>query len=245
MPEPDPMEPEDEPGADVSPVTLRILERTDTLAHIVVAIFFLLMAITVLIDTGIVFVRQMPLIYQSMTGKPAASSHPAVAKVEPKSTEPAAETHKPGETPAESHKAESEAAGAQHGKEADSGDEVLAHREADPFTKSSLELLRTIITYLQTRNTQAIMKEFIVVGIISSVRKILLVGAESSMAHTTGMEFIHESLGTVITIGGILMLIFGLIVLRRAYGVPALSLKAVLIGEGEEEKSARNGNPSE
>src|SRR5947209_14813411 len=80
MPETDPFEPENEPGADVSPVTLRVLERTDTLAHIVVAIFFLLMAITVLFDTGVVFVKQFPLIYQSMVGKPEPSQPAATAE---------------------------------------------------------------------------------------------------------------------------------------------------------------------
>ncbi len=85
------------------------------------------------------------------------------------------------------------------------------------FVVIVLELLKTIITYLQTRDIYAIMKEFLVVGIISSVRKILLVGAESSLSGEKGMEFIKEASGTVISIIGIVLLIYGLVLLQRTH----------------------------
>lgn len=80
-----------------------------------------------------------------------------------------------------------------------------------------LELLSTILTYIHARNLEATIKDFLIVGVISSVRKILLIGAESSIAKEkgNGMEFIHESIGTVITIIGILLLIVGLLLLDR------------------------------
>ena len=65
---------------------------------------------------------------------------------------------------------------------------------------------------------QAIMTDFLVVGVISSVRKILLVGAESSLGGEKGLDFIREAIGVVISIAGILLLIGGLVALRRFYG---------------------------
>lgn len=104
------------------------------------------------------------------------------------------------------------------------------------FAVIILELLRTIITYLQTRNTQAIMKEFLIVGIISSIRKILMVGAESSIIAKPGGPdgstqaehgkelaarlFVQESTGVVISVVAILLMIGGLIMLNRYYGAP-------------------------
>ena len=65
----------------------------------------------------------------------------------------------------------------------DLGPSLFLHRSLELlstllFVVIVLELLKTIITYIKTHNIQAIMKEFLVVGIISSIRKILLVGAE-------------------------------------------------------------------
>jgi uncharacterized membrane protein (DUF373 family) len=78
-----------------------------------------------------------------------------------------------------------------------------------------LELLSTILTYIQARNLEATIKDFLVVGLISSIRKILLVGAQSSLEKATGNEFLKEALGTVISIIGILLLIGGLLLLDR------------------------------
>jgi uncharacterized membrane protein (DUF373 family) len=78
-----------------------------------------------------------------------------------------------------------------------------------------LELLSTILTYIRARNLEATIKDFLIVGLISSVRKILLVGATSSITQEKGNsnEFINEAIGTVITIVGILLLIGGLLLL--------------------------------
>jgi uncharacterized membrane protein (DUF373 family) len=103
------------------------------------------------------------------------------------------------------------------------------------FAVIILELLRTIITYLQTHDILAIMQEFLVVGIISSVRKILLVGAEASLSGSSGMEFIQEAVGVLLNIGGIVLLILGLVMLRRVYGKKSTGTGKS--GEGSENKT--------
>lgn len=181
------------------------LEVIDNWMHIVVAIFFILMATTAVVHMAFTFVHQLPLV------APGSVTHMAA----PKGSAPPVVGALGATT-------QGERTNATLGTEAS-----LA--TADPFVASSLELLslilfvvillellRTIITYLQTHDTQAIMQEFLVVGIISCVRKILLVGAQSSLEGTKGMEFVQEATGVVIDIFGILLLIGGLIMLKRA-----------------------------
>ena len=176
---------------------VRWLERLDNLFHVIVAVLFILMAATVLIHTCVVFARQAPIIIPRQSAANTQKAEANAATSVPAIRSDGQETHQ---------------------------DEV------DPFLHNSLgilssilfvviilELLRTILTYLQTHNVQAIMQEFIVVGIISSVRKILLVGAESSLAGSKGNEFIQEATGTLVSILGILALILGLVMLQRAY----------------------------
>lgn len=179
-------------------LAIQWLERLDNLFHVIVAVLFILMAATVLIHTCVVFARQTPIIIPRQT-----ADNP-----------------------------QREAANEVRSVSATRSDGQETHQDAvDPFLHNSLEilssilfvviileLLRTILTYLKTHNVQAIMQEFIVVGIISSVRKILLVGAESSLAGSKGNEFIQEATGTLISILGILTLILGLVMLQRAYG---------------------------
>ena len=189
---------------------IQVLERLDNLFHVIVAVLFVLMAATVLIHTSVVFARQLPLII------------PRQPAIEP---------------PSESAPTK-EANSALAPKTAEEHPSVT---KVDPFLHNSLEilssilfvviileLLKTILTYLLTRNIQAIMQEFIVVGIISSVRKILLVGAESSLGGSKGIEFIQEATGTLLSIGGILALILGLILLQRAFGNKETDSKASL-----------------
>lgn len=83
-----------------------------------------------------------------------------------------------------------------------------------------LELLSTLLTYIKARKLEATIKDFMVVAIISSIRKILLVGAQSSTEHQTADAFIKEALGTLTTIGGILLLIGGFLLLT-VYRWPA------------------------
>jgi len=169
----------DEPGADATHRTLFMLERLDTIAHIVVGGFFLILSASVLVATAVMFVQQI---------------HVAITRV-------------PGD------KAPDFSFGCL---------EVLSNLL---FAVIILELLRTVITYLQTRDTQAIMKEFLIVGIISSIRKILMIGAESSIVGTESVPeaigantFVQESIGVVLSVVAILLMIGGLILLRRYYG---------------------------
>ena len=80
-----------------------------------------------------------------------------------------------------------------------------------------LELLSTILTYIQARRLESTIKDFLVVGLISCVRKILLTGAQSSITKPTPTEFVQESIGTLITIVGICLLIGALFLLDRRY----------------------------
>jgi uncharacterized membrane protein (DUF373 family) len=167
--------------------------------------------------------------------KPVA---PLASETSPNATKPSAPTPTPLTTPEAGSMAANTPASAKMplsetapGTSREKMEETHVQPPADPFVKNSLELLsnilfvvillellRTIITYLQTHDIQAIMQEFLVVGIISSVRKILLVGAEASLIGSKGMEFIQEASGVVIDILGILLLILGLVMLKRAFG---------------------------
>jgi uncharacterized membrane protein (DUF373 family) len=91
---------------------------------------------------------------------------------------------------------------------------------ADPFIASSveflsnilfavilLEVLHTTLIFLHDRSSRAIVRAFLVVAILSIVRKLLLVGAESSLTGEKGMPFIYGSLGILISIFGITLLV--------------------------------------
>lgn len=77
-----------------------------------------------------------------------------------------------------------------------------------------LELLSTLLAYIKSRSLEATIKDFLIVAIISSVRKILLVGAYSSIVQGSGDEFVKEAIGTILTIVGILLLVCGLLLLQ-------------------------------
>lgn len=82
------------------------------------------------------------------------------------------------------------------------------------FAVILLELLSTLLTYIKSKNLEATIKDFLIVGIISCVRKILLVGAHSSLEKLNLDDFQKEAIGTAVTIVGILLLIGGLILLE-------------------------------
>ena len=255
-----PQEAHGEPGG----ATVQLLERLDNWAHIVVAAFFILMATTVIVHMGFIFLRQLPLIMpaapaaetKSAAMPPAAAGEKTAAKSaqtesgheETKAAPNTAETAYPamaGTAPEGVTVTARDAAGKMltatttpartETKMEAKTEEARSESAPDPFVKNSLELLsnilfvvillellRTIITYLQTHDIQAIMQEFLVVGIISSVRKILLVGAEASLRQGASQtEFIQEAGGVVIDIIGILLLILGLVMLKRAFGSKA------------------------
>jgi uncharacterized membrane protein (DUF373 family) len=88
-----------------------------------------------------------------------------------------------------------------------------------------LELLSTILTYIKARNLEATIKDFLIVALISSIRKILLIGAHSSR-NGNADDFLKESFGTAISIISIVVLIGGLLLLdwrvrkAREVGLP-------------------------
>ena len=190
--------------AGVSAAVLNLLESLDNIAHVLVAVFFIILAGSVLVYTSLMLVRDMPLIVQ--TPRVAAAEHPVGPEHGPAST---ATTQSEPETSPNEHSSPPSAF--LHGS--------LELLSTLLFAVIVLELLKTIITYLKTHNIQAIMKEFLVVGIISSIRKILLVGAESSLASDATAAYVKEATGTVITIAGILLLIAGLVFLQWSENV--------------------------
>ena len=217
----------------------------DNWAHVVVAAFFILMAATVIIHMGFIFLRQLPLIVPPppADAQTAISAAPPSVRLPPITYTDPADMGKAKGKPVENATAENHLpsdraviaaarATTMQTPKAEEEHTTYSREPEDEFAKNSLkllsnilfvvillELLRTIITYLETHDIQAIMQEFLVVGIISSIRKILLVGAEASLKHdATQFEFIQEASGVVTNIIGILLLILGLVMLKRAFG---------------------------
>lgn len=221
-----------EPEREFAPPILKLLEQLDNLAHMVVAALFILMAATVLIHTVFMFSRQVKLIVptpevrqeiaavKSATDRPgdnhAAAPGTIPGKTDSGTTEP--HTGSPSNEPT-------------HNDEDQFNHVSLELLSTILFAVIILELLRTIITYLQTHDIQAIMQEFLVVGIISSVRKILLVGAEASLSGSSGDAFVKESTGVLLNIGGILLLIVGLVMLRGGFAKKGVGRRGPGIGE--------------
>lgn len=100
---------------------------------------------------------------------------------------------------------------------------------ADPFILGSveflsnilfavilLEVLHTTVTFLHDRSSRPVVRAFLVVAILSIVRKILLVGAESSLTGEMGLPFIYSSLGTLVSILSIVMLVGALVYMNRS-----------------------------
>jgi uncharacterized membrane protein (DUF373 family) len=103
------------------------------------------------------------------------------------------------------------------------GEKALTFLSSLLFGVVVLELLSTILTYIQARNLEATIKDFLVVALISSIRKILLVGAQSSLeTKSKPADFTMEATGTVVSIIGILLLIGGLLLLDRRAKAKAL-----------------------
>lgn len=105
---------------------------------------------------------------------------------------------------------------------------TAGNRPADVFILSSveflsnilfsvilLEVLHTTLTFLHDRSSRSVVRAFLVVAILSIVRKILLVGAESSLTGEMGLPFVYNAVGAFASIVGILLLIGGLIYINR------------------------------
>jgi hypothetical protein len=166
-----PVEPNKTPQSE--PPVLQFLEKGDGMAHILVAILLLFLALAVVLDSTLHFLGQFT-----------------------------------------------------RGTSGDSfAENGLTYLSGLLLGVIILELLSTILTYIRARNLEATIKDFLIVGLISSVRKILLVGAQSSIVTASGKDaggkgFLEESLGTVVSIVGILLLIGGLLMLDRRNKVP-------------------------
>ena len=83
------------------------------------------------------------------------------------------------------------------------------------FAVILLEVLHTTVIFLHDRSSRAIVRAFLVVAILSIVRKMLLVGAESSLTGEMGLPFVYSAAGTLISIVGILLLVGGLVLVSR------------------------------
>ena len=84
------------------------------------------------------------------------------------------------------------------------------------FAVILLEVLHTTVIFLHDRSSRPVVRAFLVVAILSIVRKILLVGAESSLTGEKGLPFIYSSIGTFISILSIILLVGGLVYMNRA-----------------------------
>jgi hypothetical protein len=83
------------------------------------------------------------------------------------------------------------------------------------FAVIILELLQSILTYVRSHSAQAVVRDFLIVALVSTVRKILLTGAHSSLKAQTSEEFVHESLGTLLSVIAIVMLVGALTLWQR------------------------------
>ena len=110
---------------------------------------------------------------------------------------------------------------------------IGGNHPADPFIFSSieflsnilfavilLEVLHTTVIFLYDRGSRAIVRAFLVVAILSIVRKLLLVGAESSLTGETGLPFVYSAVGILIGIIGILMLVCALVLINHVKESP-------------------------
>ena len=83
------------------------------------------------------------------------------------------------------------------------------------FAVILLEVLHTTLTYLHDRSSRSVVRAFLVVAVLSIVRKLLLVGAESSLTGEIGLPFVQSAAGTLISIVSILLLVACLVMVNR------------------------------
>ena len=81
------------------------------------------------------------------------------------------------------------------------------------FVVIVLEIFRTVLAHLQGGGFQ--LQPFLVIGIISSVRHILLIGAQS-LQSTARTEFDHSQIELAVNAGVALVLVIALVLARRA-----------------------------
>lgn len=82
------------------------------------------------------------------------------------------------------------------------------------FVVIILEVLRTILNYLQSRTIS--LEPFLIIGIISGIRKILLVSATTSLVSNIQVnEFNHSVVEESISVVSIVLLAISMVLLRR------------------------------
>jgi uncharacterized membrane protein (DUF373 family) len=81
------------------------------------------------------------------------------------------------------------------------------------FVVIVLEIFRTVLAHLQGGGFQ--LQPFLVIGIISSVRHILLIGAQS-LQSVASKEFDHSQIELAVNAGVALVLVIALVLARRA-----------------------------
>ena len=91
----------------------------------------------------------------------------------------------------------------------------LLHALAALFAVILLEVLHTTVIFLHGRSRRAIVRAFLVVAILSIVRKMLPAGAELSLTGEMGPPFVPVAAGILLLIGGILLLVGGLVLVTR------------------------------
>jgi uncharacterized membrane protein (DUF373 family) len=79
-----------------------------------------------------------------------------------------------------------------------------------------VEIIRTIMTFITTRTSSV--RPFLTVAIISSVRRILSVGAELSLKDLKGDDFNHAIIELVVEGGLILIVALALFLVSRREG---------------------------
>jgi uncharacterized membrane protein (DUF373 family) len=82
------------------------------------------------------------------------------------------------------------------------------------FVVIVLEIFRTVLAHLQGGGFQ--LQPFLVIGIISSVRHILLIGAQSLAGGSTAFE--HAEVELAVNAGVALVLVIALVLIRRSPG---------------------------
>lgn len=104
---------------------------------------------------------------------------------------------------------------------------------ADPFIDASieffssilfavilLEVFHTTLTFLKDRSFRPLVRAFLVVAVLSIVRKLLLVEAASAMTGEKGPPFLDNALGLLVSIVSIVLLVVCLVIITRTPDKP-------------------------
>ncbi len=103
------------------------------------------------------------------------------------------------------------------GHQDDFGEQVTHAVNGVLFVIIVMEILRTVLAHFDDTGLQ--LEPFLVIGIVSAVRHILTVGAQASLGTaSTNDEFRHTMIELAINSTVVLVLVVGLILVRRTQG---------------------------